>query len=221
MKLFLKLSFFLLFTFSSSAFATAYFDAKTISPTLLNAPNQKNSKEWNEDVNQIVKLQKNADKNEVAKADKEKNLTPEELTLAIDKNLTRESYPKLYIMLDRVAETSNATSFGAKSFWLVKRPHSETNKIKALIEKSYSPGYPSGHSCYAFAMARILAEIFPDKRNELMKRAEEISIHRVLVGLHYFQDAAAGKELALLLTGALMHFIDDFKDAKKEAKERD
>lgn len=220
MKLFLKSSFVFLFL-SLTANAKPYFDGKTISPTLLNPPYKINSKEWNNDVDQIAKMQKQVDPAELTKAQEEKDVKPELITLTIDKNLTRAAYPKLYHLLDRVSETTYDSAHNAKVFWFMKRPYLESAKVKALIEKSYSPAYPSGHTTFSFTQAKILSEIFPAKRSEFFKRADEISNHRVLVGMHYVQDVAAGKDLSLLVTGALMQnqdFLDDFDAAKEEVE---
>ena len=62
----------------------------------------------------------------------------------------------------------------------------------------------------------------PMQANDFKNRAQEIAWHRVQMGMHYPQDLNAGKQLALILFGGLIHnhnFLKDFNDALVELKQ--
>jgi acid phosphatase (class A) len=64
--------------------------------------------------------------------------------------------------------------------------------------------YPSGHAASAFTLAALLGEIFPDKKEALLEQAAEIAENRVIGGVHYPSDIAAGKQLGLAIAQTLL-----------------
>lgn len=219
MKFFLKTAL-VFFALTYCAHAKPYFDAKTLSPKSLNAPYEQNSSQWNAEIAQIIELQKNADVNEIEKARQERHVTIESMVLKVDPELTREKNPQLYQLLERVSETTKTVTDSAKIYWHKKRPYQASKDVKALIEPHRGFSYPSGHTCFSFTVAEILAEIFPDKKAEFFNHAQEIANHRILVGMHFPKDIEGGKELASLIIKALQknsEFQNDLKQAKDEA----
>jgi acid phosphatase (class A) len=61
------------------------------------------------------------------------------------------------------------------------------------LEKTYA--YPSGHTTMARLYARVLAHMYPERAEAFMQRGDEISMHRVLGGVHHPSDIVAGKKL--------------------------
>jgi acid phosphatase (class A) len=59
--------------------------------------------------------------------------------------------------------------------------------------------YPSGHASGMELQARILAQLFPDKSDALLRRARQIADGRVVAGVHYASDTEAGLALGDLL----------------------
>ncbi|MDD5629243.1 MAG: phosphatase PAP2 family protein [Elusimicrobia bacterium] len=84
------------------------------------------------------------------------------------------------------------------------RPHDAYVEAQPCIRKSRSPAYPSGHAAYARIFADVLADIVPERRDEFLARADEIGHYRVLGGVHYPADIAAGKRLGDELHARLM-----------------
>ncbi len=214
-KFFLIIFFFVI----STAQAKPYFAANLISPTLIDEPFKIDSIEFQNELEKIKVLQKDADKEEIKKAAKERHLTPELITKSTITNLTREKFPKVYALLDRVFETSKPLDESVKEYWNVKRPYLIDKNVKALVTPHKNPSYPSGHACGSYLAANVLSLLIPQKRFEFHENARLISERRVLVGMHYFKDLEGGKQLALLLTGALLEneeFKKDFDNAKNE-----
>jgi acid phosphatase (class A) len=214
----LLVTFFIIFSISHKANAKAYFEASVISPTLIDPPLAKESEEWKNEIKHIVNLQKNASQKELKKAGAERDLTPEMVAQEVDPELTREKKPQLYYLLDRVSETSHGANRNAKFFWNTERPYIADKKVKSLIDAHASPAYPSGHTCGSYVLAHVLGLLMPEKRAKFQARAEEIAQHRVLVGMHFPHDLVGGRQMALLVVGALME-NEDFQADLKKARE--
>lgn len=201
--------------------AEPYFSAQTISPVLLTPPLVPRSAPWNDEVETIIAIQKNASPTERSKAAEERNVHPEMMIKQIDPAITRQRYPALYHMMDRVSATSYKVGEASKNYWRTSRPYIMDTRVKALINAHSNPAYPSGHTTSSYSWAYALSQVMPDKRAALMQRAEEIAQHRVLVGMHYPHDIRGGKELALLITGGLQQnteFQADCEKARAEMK---
>ena len=56
--------------------------------------------------------------------------------------------------------------------------------------------YPSGHATISRIEALVLADLVPARRAELLARADEIALSRVIGGVHHPSDIEAGKRLA-------------------------
>lgn len=59
--------------------------------------------------------------------------------------------------------------------------------------------YPSGHASGSQLQARILGLLFPDRADDLLKRARQIADGRVAAGVHYASDTEAGQKLGDLI----------------------
>lgn len=224
MKKFLRLSAVLLVIFGySTVNAKEYFDADTISPTIIDRPLKVNSKEWKDEIKYIISLQKNPDPKEIKKAEDEYHVTPEMMALEINPKLTRKNYPKLYSLLDNVSNTSFEVCDHAKKYWNTNRPYLSDKRVKPLIKTHSNNAYPSGHTTASHVFAYILGQLVPQDRQKFYDRAAEIAYHRVLTGMHFPHDVKGGKQLALLITGALFandDFQKDFLAAKKELENK-
>jgi len=71
----------------------------------------------------------------------------------------------------------------------------QDDRITATLGIPKDDSYPSGHSVRAMMWARILAMIAPDQEQALLQRARLVAYDRVLGGVHYPTDVAAGMSL--------------------------
>jgi acid phosphatase (class A) len=77
--------------------------------------------------------------------------------------------------------------------------------------------YPSGHAFYARVFANVLGDIVPERKDEFMSIADAIAADRVIGGVHYPTDIAAGKVFGdefharLLKSHAYLHDIEKMK----------
>ena len=80
-----------------------------------------------------------------------------------------------------------------KNKFLRPRPFIAYKEVRPCIKKSGGYSYPSGHASYSRIFAGVLGDIIPSRKDEFIKRADEIAMDRVLGGVHYPTDIAAGK----------------------------
>ena len=129
----------------NSCFADQYFPANEISPNSIKKPLDRNEDKYRDEVNQIILLQKNADPKDIEKSNNEIDLIAENISIAVDPNLRREDFPKLYVLLDNSLETTIAVTENFKKYWNMKRPYLSDSRIKSMVKtSSKNPSYPSG-----------------------------------------------------------------------------
>ncbi len=92
---------------------------------------------------------------------------------------------------------------------LIKRPRpaDSLESLCAFIQPADRFSFPSGHTAAAFVMATLLAVLFPLAATPALVFAALVGLSRVLLGVHYPTDIAAGAVLgaacALLGLGLL------------------
>ena len=59
-----------------------------------------------------------------------------------------------------------------------------------------SPSFPSGHTTYGYMGSLLLAELVPDRFQEMVVRAAEYGNDRIILGAHYAMDVLGGRTVA-------------------------
>ncbi|MGA3066397.1 MAG: phosphatase PAP2 family protein [Tepidisphaeraceae bacterium] len=108
---------------------------------------------------------------------------------------TADNCPKTAAFFDKVIGDTKIFTNIAKKHWARPRPYISVPTLQTFGQREKSDSYPSGHSTRATVCAEILAQIFPDKRTALLERGRQIGWDRVIGGLHYPSDIAAGRVL--------------------------
>ena len=80
------------------------------------------------------------------------------------------------------------------------RPKVIAKKIKTKMEdvemaSMKTPSYPSGHSAQGYLIGLTLSDMYPQKRDKLMKTARDISYSRRVARAHYLSDSRFGEEI--------------------------
>jgi len=108
---------------------------------------------------------------------------------------TKENLPETAKFLADVTEDANAVGALTKALYARARPSQIDKRVQPVTPMPASASYPSGHVTRAFTWALVLAEIFPDKRDELIARAHRAAWGRVLAGVHFPSDTIGGQLL--------------------------
>jgi acid phosphatase (class A) len=84
-----------------------------------------------------------------------------------------------------------------------------------------SEGYPSGHGLTGYLEAFTLAEIVPEKRVEILARADAYVHNRLVCGVHYPSDIEASRRVSYAVFGYMLatpRFQRDLAAAREEMR---
>ena len=146
----------------------------------------------------------------------------QDFSCAFGVQLTPADAPALQHLLSRVVVDSGKVMGHAKSVYRRPRPfvdHPGAICVAKDPELAKSWSYPSGHSTYSWTVALILAEAVPDRATEILARARTYGESRVVCGVHYTSDVAAGRVAASAVFSALQAepaFQRDLKAVRAE-----
>jgi acid phosphatase (class A) len=92
-------------------------------------------------------------------------------------------------------ETSDVSNV-FKNLYKRPRPFISDAGLNPCLGKIPGFAYPSGHTALSRICAYVLSDLQPERRAEFMTRADEAALLRVIGGVHYPTDIAAGKRLS-------------------------
>ncbi|MGC1304984.1 MAG: phosphatase PAP2 family protein [Caulobacteraceae bacterium] len=130
----------------------------------------------------------------------------QDLSCALGVELTAARAPVLHHLLERMVFDADGAGEAAKRYYRRPRPFVENGgpicvEAEDWLRRSYS--YPSGHSTYSWTVALALAEIAPDRAEQVLARARAYAESRVVCGVHYQSDIQAGRVTATAVYAAL------------------
>lgn len=138
--------------------------------------------------------------------------------------ITQTDTPHLYMLLRRSLVDAGLATYKAKIHYNRTRPFvaANDNTICSPLEEAAlrkDGSYPSGHSAIGWAWGLVLAEVAPDKANDLIKRGYDFGQSRVVCGVHWQSDVNAGRLVAAAVIAQLHanpDFVAQLGEAKKE-----
>ena len=107
-------------------------------------------------------------------------------------------------LMQQVYVDARLASNSAKQKWQRVRPPLADPRINPCVALERTPSYPSGHATRGVMWATLLSEIFPEHRDALMARGKLIGEDRVIAGMHYPSDVAAGQQLGAEIARRLL-----------------
>lgn len=117
---------------------------------------------------------------------------------------TAAHLPKTAAFFAVVREDFIPVNRAAKALYPRKRPPFADPRVKPCVEFADTGAYPSGHGIQSSLWAGLLAEILPDHAAGFAKRAGETRHHKLLSGVHYPSDIAAGQAVGEALARELL-----------------
>jgi membrane-associated phospholipid phosphatase len=109
----------------------------------------------------------------------------------------------------------------AKAKWDRQRPPAVDPRIQPCVALETNASYPSAHAVRGVVWSRILAEMFPDKKDALLERGLLIGKDRYIAGIHFPSDVEAGQKLGDAIADKLLAnpaFVTAMKEAKEECE---
>jgi acid phosphatase (class A) len=130
--------------------------------------------------------------------------------------------PKTEVLFREVESETRIITNKGKNFWNRKRPYvADPARFPDPIDPEEKPSasYPSGHSTRGALYSLLLAELFPEKKDELFLRGRLMGWTRIQGGVHTPADIFAGRVLGQALAQAFLRnprFQHDLADVKAE-----
>ena len=144
---------------------------------------------------------------------------------AMGVRIDKKQTPRLYGMMEKVLSDLGLSTYGAKNKFNRVRPFVVHNEAtcradqEAILRSDGS--YPSGHAAAGWGWALVLAQINPERSDELFKRGIDFGQSRVICDAHWQSDVDAGRIMGAATVSRLQtnaSFLADLRAAKAEAK---
>ncbi len=118
-------------------------------------------------------------------------------------------------LLQAAIDDAVAAAWADKRKFRTPRPRELDASLVTAFPTPKSAGYPSDYAAAAAAAAEILGHLFPARAKALAARAEEAMTSRVLAGVAFPSDVAAGREIGRKIAAlAIARAKGDGWDAK-------
>lgn len=144
-----------------------------------------------------------------------------ELTLGIE--ISEKQTPNFYTLLRRIMTDAGFSTYAAKNYYNRKRPFVINNMKTCTSEQEEIlrnvGSYPSGHAAIGWAWAIVFSELFPSKKNVILKRGYDFGESRIICNVHWYSDVAMGRIMGKATIEKLrtnLIFQKDLVAAKKE-----
>lgn len=170
------------------------------------------------------KTMRNTPRGDVASSDAnvDGNGVPEAFSEAFGVEIDEETPEILKLVIGMREDAGDLGTREAKNYYNRQRPFSfyeeNTCNPRQQEELSTNGSYPSGHTSIGWATALVLAEINPERQNEILKRGYEMGESRVICGYHFQSDVDAGR-ITGAVTVARLHADPAFQKQLQKAKD--
>jgi acid phosphatase (class A) len=187
------------------------------------APPAANSAATRRELDELLAMQRTRTPEQVAaaRADRKTRIDRFYAALGLDAGHPPR-LPKLEKLAQHVEDDVRIQVRGAKDHFRRLRPYEIETRLEPCIDNVRGDlSYPSGHAAYAWSMAYLLEKMVPERRAELESRAAEFARQRMVCGVHFPSDLAAGQRAARLVLDALEReprFREDLASAKSELR---
>lgn len=113
----------------------------------------------------------------------------------VKNNLSGSQAARAFALMSAAMYDALIVAWGAKYAYNRPRPSAADPSLSPAVAVSPTPSYPCEHATAAGAASVILAHLFPNEASSLDQMAEEAGRTRVIAGVQYPSDVAAGLEL--------------------------
>jgi len=132
-----------------------------------------------------------------------------------------KSLPRCEQLFKHIRSDMNELSSRTKDLYARPRPPKVDAHVKPCVFLPGSGSYPSGHTFRLHVWAGVWAELFPDRRSDLLNQARAFAWGRVLGGVHFPTDLVGGELLAQHFLKALIaspEFQKELEACRQELK---
>ena len=213
----------LVLTLSGQAKDTApprYFNPASIElKTLLPDPPANDSATTKQELALILEKQKTRTPEEVARCRHEVKINVWVFDSVLGPVFAAKNLPVTAKLFEDIDANLLPVVISAKKYWDRPRPFLLDKNVHPAVELPKNASYPSGHSTLGNLDALVLAQLDPQQKDALLARGKLVGEDRIIAGVHYPSDVAAGETLAQDVFAKLMAspvFQADLAKAKVE-----
>lgn len=182
---------------------------------LIGPPAERGSAAYQEQMSIVLWLQRTRTPQQVAFVRKDLDLA--RFAPLIAEGLIAIDGIELTQTLDDVIDQVRTDYDAVKAVYGEPRPFQANTAVRPATDARPVASYPSGHAIRATVYARLLGEIFPDRKDALMELAEQVGYGRVIAGVHFPMDVLAGQKLGNAYADVIAA-QPAFKDAVKRIR---
>lgn len=133
-----------------------------------------------------------------------------------------EALPLTAALSGKIRKDESAASSPLKGIYRRSRPYQVDSTLHPVCPVTVEANsYPSGHSLSGYLLAFTLVQLVPEKRQQILDRADEYAHNRLICGVHFASDIAASRNVALAIYGSLSassRFQQDLAAAREETR---
>ena len=133
-----------------------------------------------------------------------------------------ESLPLTAALGEHVKNEQGVVGAQLKLFFARPRPYQTDATLHPACElTTVHNSYPSGHGLTGYLSALTLAEMVPEKRQQILERADDYAYQRMVCGVHYPSDIEASRRISYMVFGYMMatpRFQRDLAAARVELR---
>jgi len=108
------------------------------------------------------------------------------------------------LLAEITRESQTIVDDQVKPHWQRLRPYQASPDVRPIVGRPGNTSYPSGHAAVAALWGTILSAAFPDQAAAFQAQIREVMWCRVIGGVHYPSDTAAGARLGTAIAHAML-----------------
>jgi acid phosphatase (class A) len=189
--------------------------------SVLGPPPAPGSSEGEEDLQAVLEAQRSRTPTEVVEAKTNSCFSIFAFADVIGPDFKPANLPFTVAFFQRVFDDGMHGVNAAKKHFNRPRPFVADKQITTVVQQPANASYPSGHATFAYMTAILLADMVPEKAEAIFERAAAFTQSRVIAGVHYPSDLAAGHIAAAVIDNVLLHdaaFQADLTKSRTEVR---
>lgn len=156
------------------------------------------------EVELVLTLQREATPAAIARAQSEEDMTAAIFADVLGPAFNSKALPRTFAFLKAATADASTIYNGAKDHFKRPRPPAIDRRVNPIDAVPTSLSYPSGHGTRSMLWATLLAECLPEQRTALRARSASIAYSRVVLGVHFPSDVAAGMASGEMIAAAII-----------------
>lgn len=186
---------------------------------ILAPPPRAGSRRNRAELDQLLRIQaqRTARDADLARRDAVRNVFRFAEALGSAPDLDAARLPRTLALFRHIETDEGAVLGPAKREFARPRPFALESRLAPVTARPASASYPSGHSTWAYTTALVLADMVPERRAQLLARADQYARNRMVAGVHYPSDVEAGR-LAGTALAAMLFTCPGFESEEASAR---